>query len=83
MLLTISSLCPKNEHQRSVNNLRPSILENPGAMQLQWCIIVIPAACLGEYTYDQIVTMSQTERQRSVNNFGAGILDKVTGMERR
>jgi hypothetical protein len=83
MVLTTSTLCPKNERQRSVNDLRPSILENQGALELQWSIIVLPAAFLGKYAYNKIVTMSQNEHQRSVNNFWATILDNITGMEHR
>jgi len=83
MLLTMSSLCPNNEHQRSINDLRPSILKNRGAMQLQWSIIVLPAAFLGKYAYNKNVTMSQNKSQWSVNDFCAGIMDNQTGMERR
>jgi len=83
MLLTTWSLCPKNERQRSINDLRPSILEYRGAIQLQRSIIVLPAALLGEYASDKIVTMSQNDRQRSANNFCTGILDDIPGMERR
>jgi len=83
MPLATSSLRPKIERQRSVNDLRPSILENHVAMRLQWCIIVLPAAFLGKYAPDKIVTMSQNEPQRSVNDCCAGILDNITGIERR
>jgi len=83
MLLTTSSLRPKIERERSVNDLRPSILENHAAMRLQWSIIVLPAAFLGKYAPDKIVTTSQNEPQRSVNDFSAGILDNITGIERR
>ena len=83
MLLTTSSLRPKIERQRSVNHLRPSILENHAAMRLQWSIIVLPAAFLRKYASDKIVTMSQNERQRSINDCCAGILDNITGIERR
>jgi len=78
-----SSLCPENERKRSVHDLRPSILENQGAMQLQWSKIVLPAAFLGKHAYDKIVTMSQNEGQRSVNNLCARTLDNITGMEPR
>ena len=81
MLLTVWSLCPKNERQRSVNDLRPSILENHGAMHLQCSKIILPAAYLGKYPYDRIIAMSQNECQRSVNDFCAGILDDITQME--
>jgi len=83
MLLTTSSLRPKIERQRSVNDLRPSILENHAAMRLQWSRIVLPATFLGKYASDKIVTMSQNVRQRSVNNCCTGILDNITGIERR
>jgi len=83
MVLTTSSLRPKIERQRSVNDLRPSILENQAAMLLQWSIIVLPAAFLGKYAPDKIVTMYQNVRQRSVNDCCAGILDNITGIERR
>ena len=83
MLSTTSSLCPKNERQQTVNNFRPSILENQGAMQPQWSTIVLLAAFLGKYAYEKIVTMSQTERQWSINDLCTGILDNRTGMECR
>jgi len=83
MLSATSSLCPKNDRQRSVNNFRPSIWDIQGAMRPQWDIIVLLAAFLGKYDYSKIVTMSQNERQRSVNILCAGILDNLTGMERR
>ena len=83
MLSTTSSLCPKNECQRSVNDFRPSILENQGAMRQQRSTIVLLAAYLGKYSYDKIVTMSQNEHQWSVNDLCAGILVNLTGMERR
>jgi len=83
MLLMTLSLCPKIERQWSVNDLRPSFLENHAAMRLQWSIIVLPAAFLGKCAPDKIVTMSQNERQRSFNNCCTGILDNITAMERR
>jgi hypothetical protein len=83
MLLTTSLLCPENERQRNVNDLRPSMLENQWAMRPRWSIIVLSAAFLGKYAYDKIITMSQNERQRSVNDLCSGILDNLTGMERR
>jgi len=83
MLCTTSLLCPENERQRSVKDLRPSILENQLAMRPQWSTIVLSAAFLGKYANDKIVTMSQNECQRNVNDLWAGILDNLTGMERR
>jgi len=83
MVPTTSPLCPKNERQQSVNDFRPSILENQGAMRPQRSTIVLLAAFLGKYAYDKIVTMSQNERQRSINDLCAGILDNLTGMEHR
>jgi len=83
MLSKKSLLCPENERQRSVNDLRPSILENHSAMRPQWTTIVLSAAFLGKYANHNIVTMSQNERQRSVNDLCAGILDNLTGMELR
>ena len=83
MLSTTSSLCPKNESQRSVNDFRPSILQNRGAMWPQRSTIVLLAAFLGKYTYDKIGTMSHNERAQSVNDLCSGILDNLTGMERR
>jgi len=83
MLSMTSSLSPKNERQRSVNNFRPSILDNQGAMRPQWSTIVLLAAFLGKYAYDKIVTMSQNEHQQSINDWCAAILDNLTGMERR
>jgi hypothetical protein len=83
MLLTTLSLCPNNERQLSVNDLRPSILDIHEAMHLQWSIIVLPATILGKYGSDKIVTMSQNEHQRSIKDCWAGNLDNTTGMERR
>jgi len=83
MLSTSLSLCPENERQRSVNDFRPSILENEGAMRPQWYIIVLLAAFLCKYAYNEIWTMSPNECQRSVNNLCAGFLDNLTGMECR
>jgi len=83
ILLTTSLLCPKNKHQRSVNNLRPSIIENQGAMRLQWSIIIVRPAFRRKYVYDMIVTISQNKRQQSVNYCSAGILNNLTGMDRR
>jgi len=59
------------------------MLENHAAMRLQSSIIGLPAAFLGNYAYNKIVTMSQNERQRIVNDCCAGILDNITGIERR
>jgi len=83
MRSTTWSLCPKSERQPSVHDFRPSILENHGAMRPQWSTIPLLAAFLGKYAYDKIVTMSQNERQRSINDLCAGILDNLTEMERR
>jgi len=83
MLSTTSSLCPKNERQRSVNYFRPSILENQRAMRPQRSTIILLATVLGKYAYEKIVTMSQNERQWSVNDLWAGILDSLTGIKRR
>jgi hypothetical protein len=83
MLLMTSLLCPKNVRQWSINDLRLYILENHGAMHLQWSIIVQQATFLGNYAFDKMVTMSQFVRQWSVNDICAGILDNITGMERK
>ena len=58
-------------------------MENHEAMHLQLSKIALPAAVLGKYASDKIVTMFQNKRQRSVNDCCAGILDNITGMERR
>jgi hypothetical protein len=58
-------------------------LENQGAVRPQGSIIIQSAAFVGKYTYDKIVTLSQTERQQSVNNSYTRILDNVTGMKHR
>jgi len=78
MLSTTSSLYPKNERQWRVNDFRPSIFENQGAMRPRRSTIVLLAAFLGIYAYGKIVTMSQNEHQRSVNDLCAGILDNLT-----
>ena len=83
MFFTTSLLCPENERQWSINDLRPSILENHKAMHLQWSIIILPGSILGKYVSNKIVTMSQNERQLSMKNCCTGILDNITGMERR
>jgi hypothetical protein len=63
--------------------LRPSILENHEAMHQQCPIIVLPAAFLAKYASDKIVSMSRNELERNVNDLCVGILDIITGMERR
>ena len=78
-----SSPCSNNQRPRSVNDLRPSILENQGGMQRQWSTIVLLAGFLSKYAYNKIITMSQNEHQQSINNCCAGILDDITGMEHR
>jgi len=83
MVATTSSLCPRNEHQQSVNNFRRCILEYQGATRLLWSIIKLSAAILDNNAYDRIVTMSQNERQCSVNNVWSCIFDNLTVMERR
>jgi len=62
-----SSLCPKNERQWSVNDLKPCILDDQGAMWLHWSRIELSATFLGINAYDKIVAMSQNERQQSMN----------------
>jgi hypothetical protein len=59
------------------------MMENQGALRQQWWIIVLSAAFLGKFAYDKIITMSQNKRQRSINDFSGGILDNLTGMQRR
>jgi hypothetical protein len=83
MHCTTSLLCPENECQRSINDLRPSILENQWAMRPWWAIIILSAAFLGKYAYDKIVTMSQNARQWNVNDFFPGLFNNLTGMVRR
>jgi hypothetical protein len=83
MLSTTSSLCPKNESQRSINDLGPATLENHGALPLQRFIIIPSAAFLRKYAYHKIVTMVQKRYQRSANNFCTGILDNLIRMECR
>ena len=46
-------------------------------------MIVLSAAFLGKYAYHKIITMSQNDRQRSVNDLCTRILDNLTAMERR
>jgi hypothetical protein len=83
MVATTSPLCPKNEHQRSVNNFWHCILEKARVVRRHWPIIELSAAFLGKNTSDKIVTMSHNERQRSVNDFWLCILDNLTAMEHR
>jgi hypothetical protein len=83
MLLTTLSRYPNNDCQQCVNYLRASILENHDAMHPQWSIIVLRAAFLGKYAYNKTVTVSQNERQWSIKDFHAGILDIIAGMEHR
>ena len=52
-------------------------------MQLYWSIIELSAAIWGKNAYDKIVTMSQTERQWSMNDFGSCMLNNLTAMEYR
>jgi len=74
---------PRNEREQSVNDLRPSILHNQRAMQLQWSIMIMSATFLGIFAYDKIVTMSRNQRQPSVSYICAVISDNLTRMERR
>jgi hypothetical protein len=83
ILLTPSSLCPTIERQRSINYLRPSILQIQWAIWLQLSIIALLAAFLGKYALDKIITMSRNDCRRSINNVCASILDNVTGVEHR
>jgi len=76
------SLRPENERQRHVDDFRPSIWENQGAMRPQWSTIALLAAYLGSYAYDGIVIMSQNERHLSKNDWCTGILDNLNGLER-
>jgi len=82
MLSTISSLYPKNERQRSVNNFIPCIIKYQGALRLFWSIIELATAFLCKNAYEVIVTMALNERWRRVNNFWSCILDNLTAMER-
>jgi len=75
MVLMTLSLCPRNEHHRSVNIFRPCIFGNNRATQPHWSTIVQSAAFLVQNACDSIVTMSWYERQQSVNNFRPCILD--------
>ena len=68
MLLTTSSLCPKNVRQRSVNDFWPCIMDNPRAVQRHEAIITLSAAFLGKNGCNYITTMSyksaSMERER-------------------
>jgi len=57
MLSMSSSLSPENERQRSVNDLRPCILEYQGAVRLLWSMIELAATFLGKNAFDDFVTM--------------------------
>ena len=59
MTVGMSLKWASTERQRSVNDLRPSILENHETMCHQWSIIVLPAAFLGKYGSDKIGTLFQ------------------------
>jgi len=83
MLSMTSSVCRKYEHQCSVNDLRACIMEYHRALRLLWSIIELSAAFRGKDDYEQIVTMSQHERQWSVNNVWSCILDNLMSKERR
>ena len=83
ILSTISSLCPKNERQCSVNDFMPCILQDQRAVALSWSRIEVSTAFLGNNACDKIVTMSQNARQWSVNNLWSCILDNLTAMGRR
>jgi len=59
------------------------ILEYQGAVRLHWSIIELAAAILGKNAYEKLVTRSENECQRSVNNFWFCISNNLTAMERR
>ena len=67
MVGTTLLLYPKNEHQQSINDFWPCILNNTRVVRRHWPIIELSAAFLGKNSYDKIVTMSHNERQGSVN----------------
>jgi len=83
MAPTTSLLCFKIERQRRVNDFWPCILERATVVRRHWLIIGLSAAILGENASSKIVTLSQNERQWSINNFWFWILDNLTAMGRR
>ena len=56
-----------NERNRSVNNFRPSISENNGALEHVLFIILQSAASLGKNASDTMVTVSNNYPQWSIN----------------
>jgi len=58
MLVTISLLRPKNEHQWSINDFWACILDYQTAMQLRWPITVPSATFLGKTASDDIASVS-------------------------
>jgi len=58
MAETTLLLSPKNERQRSVNDLWPCIMENPRALRRHDAISTLSAAFVGKNGCDYIATMS-------------------------
>jgi len=57
MLSTPSYLCPKNERQRSVNDFRPGIIVDQGAVRRYQPIFQLSAAFIGKNAFHDIVPM--------------------------
>ena len=60
----------------------PFILKYQGAVRLSWSIIKQLTTFLGKNAYDEVVTISQNESQRSVHDYWSCILNNLTAMER-
>jgi hypothetical protein len=83
MLSMTSSLCSKDGRQRSDHDFRPCIFETHGPVRLHWSLIELSASVLGQIAQDQIITMSQNERQPSIKDFWSCILHNLMAIERR
>jgi len=76
---TTSLLYPRHERQWRVNNFWPCILEYQGTVWHYRFIIELSAALVSTNVCNQIVIMSQNERQQSVNR-ASTILDLASCM---
>jgi len=57
MVATTELLCPKNEHQRSVNDFGPWTVGNARVARRHQAIIELLATCLGKNAFDDFGTM--------------------------
>jgi hypothetical protein len=82
MVTATFRLCPKNEHQQSVNNFWPCILENAWGARRHYPIITLSAAFLGKNSGKTSLLCPKNERQWSVNDFWPCIMENPRAVRR-